>query len=199
MSRPLSPRPRRTPNLVLRPFRRRDAESLSIAVEASLPDLSRWLPWAAAGYAKGDAARYIRESMSAWSEGRAWDFAIRRPANPDRHIGNVSIWHTSRQGPTGEIGYWVHSAEAGKGVITEATAEILRLGFDELDMHRIVLRIAVGNHASERVAEKLGFLLEGTLREEVRVGDEWLDHTIWGLLRHEHEIMRDKYRDEGWI
>ena len=68
---------------------------------------------------------------------------------------------------------------------TEATRRLLRYGFDDLRLHRIVLRIAVGNRGSERVAEKLGFTNEGTLREEVKVGSSWLDHTVWGLLEDE--------------
>ncbi len=43
----------------------------------------------------------------------------------------------------------------------------------------------MGNRGSERVAEKLGFSNEGTLREEVKVGSSWLDHTVWGLLEDE--------------
>ncbi len=66
-------------------------------------------------------------------------------------------------------------------------------------MHRIVLRIAVGNVASERVAEKLGFRFEGTLRDEVRVGADWMDHTIWGLLDHEWRREQARYRTEAWI
>jgi RimJ/RimL family protein N-acetyltransferase len=62
-------------------------------------------------------------------------------------------------------------------------------------MHRVILRIAVGNRASERVAEKLGFFREGILREEIKVRGNWLDHSVWGLLEHEYRKNAHLYRD----
>ena len=171
-----------SPRFTLQPFRRRDVGPVHDAVLASLPELSAYLPWANDHYSRSTTQQFIRESGGAWHEGRAFDFAIRRDADPDHHLGNVSVWFVSRANAVGEVGYWVRTDATRTGVCTEAVARILRFGFEDLSMHRIVLRIAVGNVASERVAEKLGFRFEGTLRDEVRVGADWMDHTIWGLL-----------------
>jgi len=64
---------------------------------------------------------------------------------------------------------------------------MVQVAFEELRLHRVVLRIAVGNRASERVAEKLGFTREGVLREELEVHGKWLDHTVYSLLEHEYQ------------
>jgi RimJ/RimL family protein N-acetyltransferase len=61
----------------------------------------------------------------------------------------------------------------------------MRVGFEELGFHKITLRIAVGNHASQRVAEKLGFSQEGVLREELLIRGRWIDHLLYSLLDHE--------------
>lgn len=188
-----------TPGLTLRPFKRRDASALLEAVTVSLPDLQNWLPWAHAGYNRADAIAFVRESMSAWREGRAFDFTVRSTEDPNRHLGNVSVWATNRTGLVGEIGYWVRTDELGKGIATQAAARVTQLGFEELGMHRLTLRIAVGNAPSERVAEKLGYAKEGLLRQEVRVGGVWLDHTAWGLLRSEFETEQFRYREQGWL
>lgn len=198
MKRP-SVRPRLTPRLMLRPFHRKDVNSVLEAVEPSIDDLARWLPWARPGYGRSDALAFIRDSAAAWQEGRAFDFAIRRIDDPEQHVGNVSVWFTSRAAAVGEIGYWVRTDETSNGLATEATARILEVAFDELEMHRVVLRIAVGNVASERIAEKLGFTREGLLREEVRIGDVWVDHSVWGLLDHEYRGARELYRTAGWV
>ncbi len=75
----------------------------------------------------------------------------------------------------------------------------MQIGFEEMALHKVQLRIAVGNAASDRIAEKLGFVLEGTLRDEVKIGNRWLDHTVWSMLEQEWWIQRDRHRAEGTI
>jgi RimJ/RimL family protein N-acetyltransferase len=199
MSLALSPTQRTTSELVLRPFKRRDADALAEAIAVSLADLVQWLPWAHRYYDRADAASYIRESMVAWKEGRAFDFSIRRSTDLRRHLGNISLWPTTRGGAVGEIGYWVRSDETGAGVCTQAAIRVLETAFVELGFHKVVLRIAVGNIASERVAHKLGATQEGLLRDELRIGGKWTDHTLWGLLEDEYRAMVPAYRDNGWV
>jgi len=199
MARSLSSRPRSTRRLVLRPFRRRDVDGIVEAVRASLPELSRWLPWVHSRYGRSDAIRFVRDSSASWVEGRAFDFAIRTPEAPDHHVGNVSVWHTSRRERAAEIGYWIRTDETANGVATEAACRVLQVAFEELHLHRVTLRIAVGNEPSERIAQKLGFTREGLLRQEVLVKGEWLDHTLHGILEEEYRTERERYAAEGWV
>lgn len=199
MRRNLPARPRHTPRLELRPFRRRDVEPMVDGVLDSIDELEPWLPWVHRRYSRADAMRFVRDSSAAWIEGRAHDFAIRYVDRPDHHVGNISIWPTSERERAGEMGYWIRTAEAGKGLATEASTRVLQLGFEELGLHRVTLRIAIGNTQSERVAEKLGFMHEGLLRKEVLVAGEWLDHTLWALLDEEYRIERDRWVEMGWL
>ena len=199
MARSISSRSRYTPRLELRPFRRRDLESVLTAIGESMPELEEWLPWAHPGYGRAEAMRFLRESGSAWADGRAFDFAIRPRPDPGYHLGNISVWQTSQRERSGEIGYWIRSAAAGTGIATEAAARVTDVAFSELQLHRVTLRIAVGNRASERVAEKLGFAHEGLLREEVLVGGVWLDHTLWAMLEAEYSSRRNLYMESGWL
>lgn len=181
-----------TERFLLRRFGRRDVEALTEAVAVSLPQLHEWLPWARLDYQRDDAATFIRDSIQSWREGRAFDFAIRSPDHPERHLGNASIWSVSRLARTGEVGYWIRSDRTGTGIATEVAGRLLRLGFEELSFHRVTLRIGVGNQASVRVAEKLGFALEGVLREELLVRGRWIDHTLHSLLEHEYQAQRTR-------
>jgi len=97
MARTISSRSRYTPRLELRPFRRRDLEAVLAAIDDSLPDLAKWLPWAHTGYGRSEAMRFLRDSGGAWAEGRAFDFAIRGRDDPDYHLGNISVWPTSQR------------------------------------------------------------------------------------------------------
>lgn len=198
MSTSVHSQPRYTRRLVLRPFRRRDVGPLHDAIEMSLSDLQPWLPWVD-GYNRAVSQRFVRESVAAWAEQRAYDFTIRTIDDQGRHIGNVSIWPVSSQNSIGEVGYWIRSDETGKGYGAEATTRIIQVGFEEMKLHKVQLRIAVGNIRSERIARNLGFVLEGTLRDEVKVGSRWLDHTVWSLLEDEWWAQRDRHRTEGTI
>lgn len=184
---------RYTAHYGLRPFRKRDTESLLGAVTLSMPELYPWLPWATHGYNRAEATRFVRDTMRAWREQRAYDFAIRNKDDTGPHIGNVSIWYVSKGFRTGEIGYWIHSGHSKRGAATEVTARMVQVAFEELQLHRVVLRIAIGNRASERVAEKLGFTREGVLREELEVHGKWLDHTVYSLLEHEYGARVDEF------
>jgi len=195
----LSVRARTTRRFQLRPFRRRDLDVLSEAVVRSLPELHEWLPWAHLGYGRRDALIYLRDSAKAWEEGRAFDLAVFTHGDPRRQLGSVSVWFRGRQAAAGEIGYWVRSDETGKGIATEVTARVLQIGFEELEMHRVALRIAVGNRSSERVAEKIGFVREGLLREELLVRGEWLDHSLWSMLESEYRAARLRFVENGWL
>lgn len=181
-----------TDRLILRRFSRRDVASLEEGVRSSLADLNEWLPWAHMDYTHDDAVAFIRDSMSAWKDGKAFDYAIRDRSDPDRHIGNISIWQTSKTGKIGEIGYWIRSDMAGHGYATEATRALLSVGFVNLGWHKITLRIAVGNRGSERVAEKLGFHREGLLREELLIRGNWIDHTLYSMLEREFRRVHQR-------
>jgi len=141
-------------------------------------------------YTSGDTTAFIRESVSAWKEDRAWDYSIRLKTDPQTHIGNISIWTVSKLGKIGEIGYWVRSDRTSGGVCTEAVDRVLEEGYSSLGFHKTILRIAVGNNASDRVAEKLGFTREGVLREELLIRGNWVDHSLWSLLDREYRALR---------
>ena len=179
-----------TDRLVLQRFNRRDAATLDDAIRESLPDLNQWLPWARMDYNTADTSAFLRESTLAWKEDRAWDYSIRLTEDPQRHIGNISFWTVSKLGKIFEVGYWVRSGEASKGYCTEAVEKILDEAFNHLGYHKAVLRIAVGNDPSDRVAQKLGFTREGVLREELLIRGNWVDHSHWSLLDREYRAAR---------
>lgn len=97
-------------------------------------------------------------------------------------IGDVNLHWTSRNHRQGEIGYVLHPDHRGRGYAAEATRPLLQLGFDKLDLHRIVGRLDGRNAASARVLEKLGMRREAHLVENEFVKGEWTDEVIYAIL-----------------
>ena len=170
-----------TERLVIRPWGPEDAIMLKEAVDSSLEELRPWLPWA-----EGEPTT-IEERIALLRSFRA---QYDRDENHilgilDRREGQVlggSGLHP-RHGPNErEIGYWVRSEVAGQGIITEAVAAIIRVAFEVEGYDRLEIRCDPLNHASRRIAEKLGFNHDALLpRRYLAVGKEPRDTEVWSL------------------
>ena len=99
-------------------------------------------------------------------------------------VGNISVEQKEDvYRRDGEIGYLLLTEYWSKGIMTEAAKEICRIAFEKLDIIRITGLYYGPNTASGRVLEKLGFTLEGTLRQHEMCRGELIDIQILGLLR----------------
>jgi RimJ/RimL family protein N-acetyltransferase len=76
-------------------------------------------------------------------------------------------------------------ARWGQGIGREATIMAIRYAFDTLNLHRIGLRVLVGNAAAEHIYRSLGFVEEGWLRQAAFVDGAFVDVLLMGLLRGE--------------
>lgn len=85
-----------------------------------------------------------------------------------------------------EVGYALSSAYQGQGIMTDALTQLLPDLFLRAPLERIEARCAVGNVASQRVLEKLGFVREGVLRAYFKLHGERVDHVLYALLRSDY-------------
>ena len=167
-----------TPRLALEPAEPRHAEGLWRAAESSLPELRPWLFWAVDSDLAGTLA-WTRTSERAWKAGSDWVFAV---VSAGEVIGSIGLHHHDRILEAAELGYWLSSEATGRGLMTEAAGAVVDFGFERLTLHRLELRAAPDNHASIRVAEKVGFRREGLLRHGSRGAGGWHDVYLFGLL-----------------
>jgi RimJ/RimL family protein N-acetyltransferase len=96
----------------------------------------------------------------------------------------VLFWH-SRAHAGGELGYVFDPALGGRGYATEAANAMLRLGFEELGLHRIVARIDERNAPSVRLARRLGMRQEARLVENEFFKGEWSTELDFAMLADE--------------
>jgi len=90
-----------------------------------------------------------------------------------------------------ELGYWLGAPYWGQGYATEAARELVRYGFEDLNLHRIFASHFHHNPTSGRILRKLGMRHEGCQRQHLRKWDEFVDSELYGLLRHEWESRKD--------
>ena len=157
-----------------------DVDTIFAGVSASLESLSRWMPWASQRYSRDDACWFVANAWLAWRQQAAYEFIIESMAD-DRFLGMCGLNAISREDGRANLGYWTVTGEYGKGVATAAARMAAQFGFAQLGLSRIRLFHAVENIGSQRVAEKIGFVLEGTQRKRMKLGGVMHDAKLYSL------------------
>jgi RimJ/RimL family protein N-acetyltransferase len=176
--------PIETDRLLLRPFVLEDLDELH-AIQ-SLPEVHRYL------YSHARSHDEVREKLeerldkysTLTSEGDAVLLAV-VVKDSGAMIGDVLFHWLSAEHMQAEIGYVLHPDHHGRGYATEAARALLRMGFEQLRMHRIVGKLDGRNAASARVLEKLGMRREAHFRENEFVKGEWTDEIVYAILASE--------------
>lgn len=172
----------RTEQLLLRPPRRSDLDALDRAIQETLGELVRWLPWARPDHCRGDSRQYIRHARLSRARRSAFEYLLIR-ADTRKLVGAASLHRIDWIRRSAGLGYWVRRSEWGMGMATEAGRMLIAHAFHGLELQRVEAHVATGNKSSQRVVEKLGFLREGIAREIEFVDGRYLDHIQYSLIR----------------
>ena len=93
-------------------------------------------------------------------------------------LGSTGYHHFDWDVPSIEIGYWLRTSCTGKGFMTEAVNALTQYAFKQLKVNRIAITCDVINIQSKRIPERLGYHLEGTLKNNRRTIDEKISDTL---------------------
>lgn len=170
-----------TARLRLRPVDDRDADAL-FALHSDAHVLRYWdsPPWRE----RARAERFIAASRQMAEAGTGARLAVDR-ASDGVFLGWCTLTRWDPDHRSASMGYCFGEAAWGHGYATEAARAVLRWAFDTLDLNRVQAETDTRNTASARVLEKLGFVREGTLREDCVVEGDVSDSWVYGLLRRE--------------
>jgi ribosomal-protein-serine acetyltransferase len=168
MGDPAFPRLLETERLNIRPVEPAYAEVINAAVRESFDELRLWLPWADHVPEVAETRAHLEEQQRQFEAGSDCTLSLWLRTTGE-FVGSSGLHPRSADASRREIGYWVHSRHAGRGLATEAVAAIARTGFAVLGLTAIEIRASERNVASQRVAERAGF------RREVLLEDGRLD------------------------
>jgi len=172
-----------TARLHLRPFTAADTDAI-FALQSNPRVLRYWdaPPW----QERAQAERFIARCQQMAQEGSGARLAIERSVDA-RFVGWCVLMNWDATYRSAMLGYCLDEPAWGQGFATEAASALLQWAFATLDLNRVQSEADTRNIASGRVLEKLGFVREGTLRENCIVNGEVSDSWIYGLLRREWE------------
>lgn len=169
-----------TDRLVLKLPELTDVAPLNQAIRDSHGELKVWMAWAAEPQTMDETRQFCAESRTAWQEETALNLVLVERATGEI-IGGSGYPRLDWSVPAFEIGYWCRTDRVGRGLVSEASWALAQHAFLELAANRVELRMDDDNARSWRVAERLGFTLEGTLRNDTRSPDGTLrDTRVYG-------------------
>jgi ribosomal-protein-serine acetyltransferase len=164
-----------------------DAPALFALTEANREHLRRWLPWLDAVTREADTRAYLETVVRQRQAGLGPVFGIE---HEEVLAGVIGFHPLERFHRIGEIGYWLGESFQHRGIMTECCRFLVRYGFQTLDLNRIQIPVATGNRLSRAVPERLGFTLEGILREREYLNGAYVDHAMYAMLQSEFAAGR---------
>ena len=157
-------------DLVLRSFTIEDVPAITRACQD--PEIQRWIPVIPRPYTDEDARSFVT------ADDLGHQFAI---VDRGELVGSIGM--RVNQFETGHVGYWCAKEARGRGLTPRALRLVARFGLEELGLGRLELITDPDNHASQRVAEKVGFRREAVLRSHLRHPDgRRRDSVMFSLL-----------------
>lgn len=171
----------RTERLRLRRLTESDAEG--VFAYGRDPEVARFVTWPV-HQTLADSQGFLRFAESKYQAGQVAPWGLEL-LSTGQLVGTCDfVWWLPQHG-CAEIGYALSRAHWGQGLMPEAVREIIRFGFTRMQLVRVQAMCLVENSASERVMQKVGMQLEGTLRQYRLVKGAHRDLKLYSLLRQE--------------
>jgi len=168
-----------------------DAAGLFEAVRESIDDLKPWMGWCHDDYAVEETLRWIEDLPSAWENNAEYQFVITE-TDKGTILGGCGLDHLNRVSQMANLGYWVRSSHRGEGLASQAASLAARFAIEQLGLARVEIVVAVGNHASLRVAEKLAATREGVLRNRLLIRAKAHDAVMHSLIPQDFALEPGK-------
>ncbi|MDQ6915579.1 MAG: GNAT family N-acetyltransferase [Actinomycetota bacterium] len=162
--------------VTLRPWRPEDVDPLvALCDDPEIVRFTRVLT----PYTRDDALMYLAQQVAAEERGEAVALALVDAAD-DRLVGSVDLRRASDG--RASLGYLVGAAARGRGVATRAARMLSRWALAEWGVARVEIHVQLDNPASQRVAERAGFVREGVLRSYLEVKGRRHDSVVFSLV-----------------
>jgi RimJ/RimL family protein N-acetyltransferase len=142
-----------------------DGKVMYEAINASIEELKPWLPFAQMEQTEEDVEVNIREAHLKFLKREDLRLLVFHKDTGEL-VASSGLHRIDWDIPKFEIGYWIDSRHSGKGYMTEAVQGITDFAVNELKARRVEIRCDTRNSKSAAIPERLGFTLEGILRND---------------------------------
>lgn len=158
----------------------KDSDELFKLIEKNRSYLGAWLPWVETTISVRDVKLFIKSALIDFSDNNNIHYKIVQNGNI---IGIIGAFLTYSNTGTYEIAYWIDKDFSNRGIVTKCTEEIIAVCYEYFPVRKIEIKCAVENLSSNAIPRKLGFLLEGTIRNSLKIGNNYFSYNIYGLMK----------------
>ncbi|WP_299806531.1 GNAT family N-acetyltransferase [uncultured Shewanella sp.] len=139
---------------------------------------------------KPQAESEIRQKFERVLENRQfcegeWLLTIIEDAHTQDFFGFIGLQNSDAEMGQMQVGYMIHPSAHGRGYASESLQAIIDWACLSYKPHKFIAYCIEQNIASTKVLEKCGFKREGLLRENCKIGEQWFDDCVYGLLAAE--------------
>ncbi|THF85970.1 GNAT family N-acetyltransferase [Deinococcus sp. KSM4-11] len=161
----------RTARLLLRAPRPDDAQAQVDAVNASLPELRRWMVWAQEPQTLEGARENLAQAAEAYARRENLRLLVWNAAGTEL-LGSTGYHSLDWRVPKGEIGYWIATAHTGHGYAQEVAEFLTNYALTDLGFRRVEIRCDARNARSARIPRALDYTLDARLVNDDVAADE---------------------------
>ncbi len=168
--------------MLLRSYEVGDAQELFDLVNESRRHLHPWLDWVVNTTKPEHSLQFIQQSQHKTYEQEALDLAI---VHNNKIIGGIGVHHWEQDTKRAQIGYWISAAYEGKGLMNKSLSGFVNFLFDKIALNKIEIHFVRANERSAKIAARLGFKIEGIIRQSTMRNGMPEDVVVAGLLKNE--------------
>lgn len=166
-------------SLELRLLETQQAEVVFALVDRDRQYLRTWLPWVDATISSANTLYFIRSAQSQYADGDGFHAGIWWQ---DRFAGVIGCQKVDWRNRKVEFGYWLGEEFQGKGIMTDCCRAVVTHAFHGWKLNRVQIQCATGNTRSAAIPRRLGFTLEGTVRQGQCLHEKFLDLYLFSML-----------------
>lgn len=145
--------------------------------------LAKWLPWANALKSVNDEVSFLNDNLKHYLAENSLNLLIQYH---NKLVGTISFNTINHNRKLADIGYWMSKEYSGHNIMHRCVLGMLSIGFKNYGLNKIMINAAVDNFASNHVAKKCHFHLDGVLRENELLLDGFHDENTWSMLKKEY-------------
>lgn len=169
-------------NLLLRSFTTEDTSALFRAVDESRQHLRQWLRWVDATTKPDHIQQFIQRTLQQLNNQEALELGI---VYNREIIGGVGMHEWNHTLKKAQIGYWIKKEYEGQSIVYKCLTHFIDFLFAKVGLNKIEIHFMPANKRSAALSDRLGFKIEGLIRQSYFMNGKFEDLVVTGLLRTE--------------